>query len=681
MPDSALGLIRLDVEVMDKAGSPVTDLTQEDFALEDNGQPGTVVSLQALHRKPPVADLSLEVILVIDALNLDGAQIRTAEGEAEAFLRLNQGRLAQPVMVYRVTRLGPLTAGPPSLDGNRLADEIAHRSQTFPVWDSRNAGEYLHLSAGSTPVLQNISNSLTSLGAIAIQERRRPGRKLLFWLSPGWRTNGIMGSGLFDQFTELSTRMREARISLWAASQRTFLNDGAPPAPDFIDPAYLRGALPQTREVAYLGLPVLAAQNGGGVLPPGTELHVAIGTRAEQAGEFYSLTFDPQPTEQVDAYHSLHVGVRRPGLTVRAATGYFDEPVFYDQADARLQRVTVAQLEQTVHASATTSDTELARRLSAMQLTERLSSPHLAVFEAALRGKRSRQALVALADQSIYLAPPVAEIVAVAPPEAVSRQHMIAQAIEYVNQALPRLPNFQAERSTVLYQQDEPKKGQTWKTAAGDRTLKVGARARASVVFRRGKEVATAEGGAGKQPERLKTIGTFGPVLAVAMAGATAPRSNLTWTRWEQGTTGLTAVFTYQARPAKPLYATGAEYLARDDTTIPFLASEPFHGEIAIDAESGAILRLTVQADLPLRFPLDVSNIMVEYGPVVMGGHAYICPLRAVSVSRQRRFMALTQWGEEYKVYAPFETLMNDMALTTIVFFNLQRICCRALRR
>ena len=46
----------------------------------------------------------------------------------------------------------------------------------------------------------------------------------------------------------------------------------------------------------------------------------------------------------------------------------------------------------------------------------------------------------------------------------------------------------------------------------------------------------------------------------------------------------------------------------------------PFHGEFSIDSESGAILRLTMQADLPPRLPLDESNIIVESGPVNIGG-------------------------------------------------------------
>lgn len=52
---------------------------------------------------------------------------------------------------------------------------------------------------------------------------------------------------------------------------------------------------------------------------------------------------------------------------------------------------------------------------------------------------------------------------------------------------------------------------------------------------------------------------------------------------------------------------------------------------------------------------------MVEYRSVVKGSRTFICPSRSVSISRQRRTMAIEEWGEVFKVYAPFETLLSEM--------------------
>jgi VWFA-related protein len=134
LPDPTQGLVRLDVEVRDKSGNPVTGLTRQDFTLEDNGQPNTIVSLQAMNASSAATNHSLEIILVLDELNLDGLQLRAAEQEAAIFLRQHEGHLAEPVMVYRITRNGPLVCGPPSLDGNQLADQIVHRKQSIAIW-------------------------------------------------------------------------------------------------------------------------------------------------------------------------------------------------------------------------------------------------------------------------------------------------------------------------------------------------------------------------------------------------------------------------------------------------------------------------------------------------------------------------------------------------------------------
>jgi hypothetical protein len=143
------------------------------------------------------------------------------------------------------------------------------------------------------------------------------------------------------------------------------------------------------------------------------------------------------------------------------------------------------------------------------------------------------------------------------------------------------------------------------------------------------------------------------------LVGATAAQSDLTWSRWEQGESGPQAVFRYYAKTQVPLYTVGAEYIAIDDTAVSFQKGVPFHGEFAIDPKNGAILRLTMQAGLEPRLPLEQSSLMVEYGPVVIGGSTYICPLKSVSISRVRRIVEIQEWDEDFKVYAEFQNAIE----------------------
>jgi VWFA-related protein len=657
-------MIRLDVVVTDQSGNPVTGLRQQDFTLRDNGEPAKIVSFQAFDGVTAKPDPPVVVILVIDELDLPTGPLADAKHEAESFLRQNGGQLSQPVSIYRISSEGLSGSAEPSWDGNALADEIAQGREPHVIWKpSMVFDDLAGIAVKSKP-----HHALLALGSIAIEQRRRPGRKLMFWLGRGWQFKTATESAAFDFVTEFSTRLREARIDLWSATEWPFYDQYGRPllVTHFIYKDYLEDLTPKTVTFSYLALHIVATQTGGGVLETSNDLGGKIGKRVGEASTFYSLTFDPPRTDEVDEYHTLKVEVGKPDLTAHTSTGYFDEPVFYDQSPAGIERVTVEQLEHALSTIEGRSDAEVARQLSCMELSERLSTAKLATLEARLKGKKARQALVALADESVFLAPPAGEIPSTAPPDAATQRLMISRTVNYVDKALPKLPNFFANRTMVQYHELPPKPGQTWRTAAGDESLYLDETFKATMLFRDGKEVVkeeTTKGNPLKPGERtLSTVGTFGPLLATVLVGATSAHSDLTWSRWEQGANGPQAVFRYRVPQETPLFFVGFGYLANDDRMVPFQKKAAFHGEFAVDPASGAILRLTVQADLEARLPLERSDVMVEYSPVVIGGSTYFCPARSVSIVRQRTAMNIHEWGENFKVYAPFETILSDMA-------------------
>ena len=115
-------------------------------------------------------------------------------------------------------------------------------------------------------------------------------------------------------------------------------------------------------------------------------------------------------------------------------------------------RVTVDQLTKVVTASHSERDSKIAERLSVMELTERLSALNLAAMEAALPGPESRRALVALADQAAFLAPPAAEIPNQPAPTLEQQREITAKAIDYIKTTLHRLPNVIARRDTIRFE-------------------------------------------------------------------------------------------------------------------------------------------------------------------------------------------------------------------------------------
>ena len=138
--------------------------------------------------------------------------------------------------------------------------------------------------------------------------------------------------------------------------------------------------------------------------------------------------------------------------------------------------------------------------------------------------------------------------------------------------------------------------------------------------------------------------------------------TGLTWNRWEQGAGEPYSVFVYQIPAEKSHYQVGVCCLPDGDGTSPFEETVGYHGEIAIDPASGALLRLEVVADLKSTTPLVRSDIMIEYGPVEIGGKTYICPLRSVSIWRARSETLLTEWDESFRTYGPYATMLNDFA-------------------
>jgi len=98
----------------------------------------------------------------------------------------------------------------------------------------------------------------------------------------------------------------------------------------------------------------------------------------------------------------------------------------------------------------------------------------------------------------------------------------------------------------------------------------------------------------------------------------------------------------------------------------------PYHGEVSIDPVSGAVVRLEAIADLGAFVPLLRSDIVVEYGPVEIGGKTYLCPIKTVSVMTSRSIAFLREWDEGFRSYGPYATTMNDITYDSYHLFKAE---------
>jgi VWFA-related protein len=653
--DPGLGLIKLDVLVTDTSGTPIPGLRSTDFALLENGSPNRILSFQAFDGVSVKPEPPVEVILVIDTLQIPVGLASIERTSVVAFLRSNGGHLAQPVSIFTMLDTGLWQVAESSSDGNALAAQVAHNGEVALAYKFRGPANPPSLEA------------LQALGAIATAERRKPGRKLLLWVGPGWG----LGSGVYseaagpreDTFYAIywfSTLLREARIALYSFSV------GEDPSQLFTSlyKSYLNG-VESVRDASFMDLTrkVLAVQSGGRVLDRSSDLVSQIESCVREAGAFYTLSFDPASADHPDEYHRLKVEISKPGLTARTNTGYYDQPFYSDQPNPGTRRATVAQLEELLNTLHGASDADVAKQLSALELTESLSALKLASWTAAFHGKKTQQALTFLADKSAFLPPPLAEIPAVAPPDATAQHRMITLLGDYLRDTLPKLPNYFAARTTVRYEEIAEFDAVHRKVLY--EPLQMAESFKEAVLYRDGKEVA--DPGAAKRKKRktsepyLLTYGTFGPALGFVRDAIAAPGA-LTWSRWEQSPSGLRAVFSYRITVEKSLYQIAGCCLPDGDGTNGFAIRAGYHGEIAIDPASGAILRLQAQEDPKGFTVVSRSDILITYGPVEIGGKTFICPQRSVSIMRIRSLSLLMDWDEGFRTYGPYETMVNDIS-------------------
>jgi VWFA-related protein len=317
------GKIKLDVVVDDGAGKAVAGLQPWDFKILDNNQPRKVLSFRAFNEAEVNPDPPVEVILVIDMVNLPFQEVAVTRQEIERFLQANGGHLRQPVTLLLLTDAGMRVQPRPSIDGNALVSVVSQIKGSVKTINAAMGGEGL---------LERFQLCARQIEAIAENEARKPGRKMLIWVGPGWPMLNRPELGYysekdqrryFDGIVELSTRLREARVVVYSVAPATEADTTyAIRYQNYLKPV----RSPRESDPGDLSLKVLATQTGGQILGPNNDVASQIERCITDANNFYRISFDPPAAEHEDEYHDLKVTVDRPGVTVRTNTGYYNEP-------------------------------------------------------------------------------------------------------------------------------------------------------------------------------------------------------------------------------------------------------------------------------------------------------------------------------------------------------------------
>jgi hypothetical protein len=299
------------------------------------------------------------------------------------------------------------------------------------------------------------------------------------------------------------------------------------------------------------------------------------------------------------------------------------------------RQISGEQLEQMLAAVNREPDKELAKQLSKLELTERLSAARLTRCEANLPGPDARRALRALADRSLFLDPPASDIPALVEPDSEAQHRMVMLCVDYVIKTIHQLPNLYATKVTTSFQHNlKDKKPLHWVSTES-----------AIVRYRDGQEIL---GSSGFQTGAagLTTSGEFGPILNAALLDSA--QGDLTWGHWEQGAAAPEAVFRYAVIAGKSHYSVNDQFPG-------------YHGEITVDPSNGTILRLVLRTDPTPSLPLLRADFVIEYGPVQLGGKTYICPLKAVALSADPKLWRLNDIVfEQYHLYRATARVLTE---------------------
>jgi hypothetical protein len=295
--------------------------------------------------------------------------------------------------------------------------------------------------------------------------------------------------------------------------------------------------------------------------------------------------------------------------------------------------LSVAGLEQFLTATSKESDGQSAKKLAEIDLTQRLSPAELSRWLDRMPGQKSRQALLAMADKSAFLDLPPQQIPPARPPDTAAQRRMLTLSHDYIHKTIHQLPNIFARRVTASYQETL---WEHWLPETGlirYEPLHFVGQYSADVLYRNGGE--EAHDNSQKQrrhPVGLQTSGEFGLLQTVL---DDAVQGKVSWSHWEQGADGLLAVYRYTVPAEKSHYQVGSSWLPnpKAEHRVVLQQFTGYQGEIAMDPSSGTILRLMLVADPKPEERLAKANILVDYGPVVLDGKTYICPLHSVALS------------------------------------------------
>jgi VWFA-related protein len=317
--------ITLEAVVTAKDGKPVRGLTENDFTIIDNKTPQKLEIFQPVEGTSAGAGatVTVETILLIDRVNTSFQVANDERTRLLKYFRQTEGKLPQPVSLVFFSDSGTKLQSA-SRDGNVLADALDHSDNSLPV--SRRG-------QGILGYAQQAQMSLSTLNSVAALEAKKPGRKVLIWLSAGWppisgpqhQSTAQDHKRWFESIVETSNALLQAHITLYTIDP-IGMEDASQFKAGQYDPYLKWVAAPSKAEADNLALAVLVNHTGGRTLSASNDVASQIADCASDQIAYYIISYAASPATAPNEFHGIEIKLDKPGLKARALNGYYSQP-------------------------------------------------------------------------------------------------------------------------------------------------------------------------------------------------------------------------------------------------------------------------------------------------------------------------------------------------------------------
>jgi VWFA-related protein len=257
--------------------------------------------------------------VLIDTINPAESTVASERHDLTMYLG-RAGQLPIPASLVFLTPDGLKIQGQSTREASVLLANLESNPTSLRTF--QNTGYY------SAEALRE--KSLMAMNVLALKLAKRPGRKLVIWVSPGWAEFIFQSSrmsrkdqeNLFSYEASLSVALRAARITLYSVdpngaecvtcSRNSYYKN------------YLKGpSAPKDADHNDLLLQALVAKTGGKVVTGKNDIAGMIDDCLADAQHYYTLMFGAPPGTRETTFHEIKVEVDKPGAQTRTRTGYY----------------------------------------------------------------------------------------------------------------------------------------------------------------------------------------------------------------------------------------------------------------------------------------------------------------------------------------------------------------------